>query len=54
MNAHLIEEGLFVIQMSLCFRPIADSYVGKSKVKGKKLFDSTDTLLVHEYKEILV
>ena len=48
MNAHLVEEGLFVIQMSLCFRPIADSYVGKSKVKRKgNFFGSTDTLFAH-------
>ena len=48
MNAHLVEEGLFVIPMSLCFRPIADSYVGKSKVKRKgNFFGSTDTLFAH-------
>ena len=48
MNAHLVEEGLFVIQMFLCFRPIADSYVGKSKVKRKgNFFGSTDTLFAH-------
>ena len=48
MNAHLVEEGLFVIQMSLCFRPIADSYVEKSKVKRKGNFlGSTDTLFAH-------
>ena len=43
-----VEEGLFVIPMSLCFRPIADSYVGKSKVKRKgNFFGSTDTLFAH-------
>ena len=47
MNAHLVEEGLFVLQMSLCFRPIADSYVGKEVKRKGNFRGSTDTLFAH-------